>query len=167
MTSSGIFCKICSKCWGRSSVYPGRCSSFHYHVPDVFKLSKICRSGWSRKCLASCKRVYSSTSRIWSGIILLKNKAAVLQKKLSKNSSQNSVNVPLCCKCASHDHQRVPAIKENTPHNSTLRACLVFISEKRVGTCSGDSPYSMIVKTQLEAEFVAKDYTSPVRIIST
>ncbi|GFY02802.1 hypothetical protein TNCV_3506821 [Trichonephila clavipes] len=34
-----------------------------------------------RKCLKCCTTIHSNTCRIWPGIILLKNKARVLQKE--------------------------------------------------------------------------------------
>ncbi|GFX87710.1 hypothetical protein TNCV_4304191 [Trichonephila clavipes] len=76
-----------------------------------------------------------------------------------------------CCKCASNYDQRSPAIKRNgtSYHNSGLRACEACNSESRVGTLPWASPdtSSMIVRTQLEAGFVAKHYTSPFSMIPT
>ncbi|GFU63563.1 hypothetical protein TNCV_4256041 [Trichonephila clavipes] len=81
------------------------------------------------------------------------------------------MDVPLCCKCASIDDQRGPAVKRNgTPdHNSWLRACLTCNSENRIGTVPWAPPdtSSIIASTQLEAGLVAKDYSSPVSMIPT
>ncbi|GFW73814.1 hypothetical protein TNCV_1542681 [Trichonephila clavipes] len=51
-------------------------------LPDMLDWGEIRRSGWPRNCLTSCKTVHSNTCRMWSGIILLKNKSRVLQKEL-------------------------------------------------------------------------------------
>ncbi|GFW67435.1 hypothetical protein TNCV_3391061 [Trichonephila clavipes] len=59
-------------------------------------------------------------------------RARVLQKERLQNSSQNVVDVQLCCKCASNDDQRSPAVKRNgtLDHNSWLWACVAC----RIGT---------------------------------
>ncbi|GFW06548.1 hypothetical protein TNCV_2188811 [Trichonephila clavipes] len=74
-------------------------------------------------------------------------------------------------KCDSNDDQKGSAVKRNgTPdHNFWLRDSVACNSESRIGTLPWASPdtSSMIVRTQLEARFVAKHYTPPVSLIST
>ncbi|GFT96615.1 hypothetical protein TNCV_5022571 [Trichonephila clavipes] len=60
--------------------------------------------------------------------------------------------------------------KELAPdHNSWLRACVEYNSESRIGTLPWVSSdvLSIIVRTPLEARFVAEHYKSPVSLIST
>ncbi|GFV07655.1 hypothetical protein TNCV_4941571 [Trichonephila clavipes] len=74
----------------------------------------------------------------------------------------------MCCKCVSKDDQR--GHKKCTPdHNSLLRACVARNSESKIGILPWPSPDMppMIVRTQMEAEFVTKHYTSPVSMIPT
>ncbi|GFY11381.1 hypothetical protein TNCV_3182271 [Trichonephila clavipes] len=69
------------------------------------------------------------------------------------------------------DDQRDPAIKSKCSHdhNSWFSACVASKSESKVGTLPWVSldTSSMIVRTQLEAGFVAKHYMSPVSMIRT
>ncbi|GFW34650.1 hypothetical protein TNCV_952781 [Trichonephila clavipes] len=58
----------------------------------------------------------------------------------------------------------------DTPdHNVLLGACVASHSESRIDALPWASPdtSSMIVRTQLEAKFVAKYYTYPVSMIPT
>ncbi|GFX93373.1 hypothetical protein TNCV_151791 [Trichonephila clavipes] len=91
---------------------------------------------------------------------LLKNKAKVLQKKRYQDSSQNVIDASLCCKCASNDDQRGLAIERNgtSDHNFSLRDYVACNSESGIGMLPWASPdtSSMIIRTQLEARFVAK-----------
>ncbi|GFU01958.1 hypothetical protein TNCV_1524431 [Trichonephila clavipes] len=54
-------------------------------------------------------------------------------------------------------------------HNPLLRACVACNRESRIITLPWPSPdtSSMVVRTQMEAGFVTKHYTSPVRMIPT
>ncbi|GFY34233.1 hypothetical protein TNCV_2505361 [Trichonephila clavipes] len=68
---------------------------------------------------------------MWFGMILLKKRPGYYKRK--QNSSQNVFDVPLCCKCASNDDQRGPAVKRSgTPdHNSWLMVYVACNSEKQ------------------------------------
>ncbi|GFS72691.1 hypothetical protein TNCV_1420871 [Trichonephila clavipes] len=107
---------------------------------------------------------------MWCGIILLKNKARVLQEELQQNRSKNVFDVSLGCKCASDD-QRSLAVKGNgTPDpNSYLMTCLACNSKSRIGTLLWAPPdtSSMVVKSQLETGFITKHYIPPVSMIPT
>ncbi|GFW79560.1 hypothetical protein TNCV_128651 [Trichonephila clavipes] len=75
---------------------------------------EIWRSGCSRKGLTSCKTVRSNTCRMWSGIFWLKNMVRLLLKELQQNSSQNVIDVSLCCKLPLMTAKRVRLSKEMT-----------------------------------------------------
>ncbi|GFV85268.1 hypothetical protein TNCV_928991 [Trichonephila clavipes] len=103
---------------------------------------------------------------MWSGIILLKNKARVLQKERQQNSSQNVIDGLLYCKLPLMTSKVVRMSKEMSPnYNSLLRACGACNCESRIGALPWASPdtSSMIVRTQLEVGFIAKYYASSVK----
>ncbi|GFU23744.1 hypothetical protein TNCV_2341321 [Trichonephila clavipes] len=87
--------------------------------PRHARLKEILRSGCPKKGLKSCKTVHSNTCRMWSGPILLKNKARVLLKVRQQNSSQNVVDVSLCSKLPLMTTKRVWLSKEMTLQNKT------------------------------------------------
>ncbi|GFX00161.1 hypothetical protein TNCV_296501 [Trichonephila clavipes] len=74
-----------------------------------------------------------------------------------------------CCKCAYNDEQKGPDVERNdtSNHNSRLRACGACNNESTIVTVPKVylDTSSMIDRTQLEAGFVAKHYTSPISII--
>ncbi|GFY33624.1 hypothetical protein TNCV_4593361 [Trichonephila clavipes] len=73
--------------------------------------------------------------------------------------------------CASNDDQRGASIKRNDTkdHDSWMSVSEVCNSESRISSLSWASAdtSSRIVRTQLEAGFVAKYYTSSVSMIPT
>ncbi|GFV20985.1 hypothetical protein TNCV_2280291 [Trichonephila clavipes] len=78
-------------------------------------------------------RIRDESGFPWIWPYLLKNNTKVLQKKQKQNSSQNVVDVPLCCKCASNNNQRGLAVKRNgtLDHNSWLRREIVKAGSAR------------------------------------
>ncbi|GFU79155.1 hypothetical protein TNCV_2136781 [Trichonephila clavipes] len=72
---------------------------------------------------------------MWSGIILLKDKVRVLLRERQLNSSQNVIDVSLCCKLPLLS----PAVKRNDPpvHNFWLRACVACSRESGSARCPG------------------------------
>ncbi|GFW93265.1 hypothetical protein TNCV_2603831 [Trichonephila clavipes] len=95
----------------------------------------------------------------------------MLQKERPQNSFPKVRRITVLYNWASNEDQRGPVVKRNgTPdHNSWLRAYVAYNSENRIKTltCTSRDTSSMIVRTQLEAEFVSKHYTSPVSMIPT
>ncbi|GFX87962.1 hypothetical protein TNCV_4374271 [Trichonephila clavipes] len=88
----------------------------------------------------------------------------LMRRTVAKQSSEFYQHTAVL-QVASTEDQRSQAVKrKGTPdHNSWLRACVACNGESRIGMLPWASPdtSSMIVRTQLKVEFVAKHYTSP------
>ncbi|GFV91331.1 hypothetical protein TNCV_898481 [Trichonephila clavipes] len=91
-----------------------------------------------------------------------------------RNGSKTVLRMPTTYRCA----VSVPLTatkgiqlqnKWYSDHNSLLRACVSCNNESRIGTLPWPSPDtpSIIVRTQMEARFVVKHYTSSVSMIPT
>ena len=170
MVTCGISCHIRSNCRTRSLTFRARCN----HLPII---SQTCSIGERSGYLAGQGRVWQAcrqfiATRAICGLALScwKTSPEHCKRDGNKTSLRMVVDVPLCSKSTSNDDQRVPAVKGNdTPDHNALRVGVACNSESRISPLPCGSPNTslMIVRTELEVEFVAKDYASPVGIIPT
>ncbi|GFV49609.1 hypothetical protein TNCV_2814671 [Trichonephila clavipes] len=132
-------------------------------------LCKLCDSNEEMYALHLARHHALSFGSMWS-------------RYWQQNSSPNVVDAPLGYKYDSNDDQRGLAVKRNgiPDHNFWLRASVRVIVKAGSARCPPAftitrtdalnqklcTTSSMIVRTQLEARFVAKHYTSPVSMIS-